>query len=487
MEIVDNRISFYTKNHPNIFIEHKNVLEKEKVKKELKRLYRKYIICSIDKASNNFSFICKKFYILTLLKELGFDLNTLTCAGNDTYSPCNLTEEELVKDISNLLIDKFKIKVTDEDKCLARFFWNPKLHKNPYKARFIAGAKKCVTKPLNILVNCSLKLLRDYFKRYCQSIFNNTGVNMFWSIESSLEFLENIRNNNVYNLQIYDFTTLYTKLDLGEVDQMIGEVIDLIFSERNKFICIKDRDNKKCFFSNKTYASYHCFDRYQLKEAVSLIISNTYVVFGGIPFIQRKGIPMGGNSSNPIADLTLAKREYNYMQALLKQKKFSLARILSNTQRYVDDLITLNYLNFHSLISTIYPPSLEMVRSGNDNKNVNYLDLNVIIQQGGISISVYNKTDDFNFDVVSLTFPHSNIPIEVGYNVFYGQILRYGNICSDLDSFILHLTKIFKIMVSRHYDREYLVRMIRKCFRKYNSVFCKFGILDDNSLISHLA
>ena len=132
---------------------------------------------------------------------------------------------------------------------MARFFWNPKLHKNPYKARFIAGAKKCVTKPLNILVNYSLKLLREYFKRYCQAIFNNTGVNMFWSIESSLEFLENLRNNNVYNLQIYDFTTLYTKLDLGEVDQMIGEVIDLIFSERNKYICINKRDNNKCFFS----------------------------------------------------------------------------------------------------------------------------------------------------------------------------------------------------------------------------------------------
>ena len=128
-----------------------------------------------------------------------------------------------------------------------------------------------------------------------------------------------------------------------------------------------------------------------------------------------------------------------------------------------------------------------MVRSGNDDKNVNYLDLNVLIQQEGISISVYNKTDDFNFDVVSLTFPHSNIPIEIGYNVFYGPILRYGNICSDLDSFTFHLTKIFKTMVSRHYDRDYLVRMIRKCFRKYSSVFCKFGILDDSTIISKLS
>ena len=483
MEIVDKRIKFFNKHHPHIFQEQENILEKVSVKKELKRLQKKYIICSVDKASNNISFICKKFYILTLLKELGFDLNTLECTGNDTYQPCELKESEVVDNICNNLLNKFNIKVGDDDQRLARLFWNPKLHKVPYKARFIAGAKKCATKPLNILVNCALKLLRDYFKRYCQTIYNNSGINMFWSIESSLDFLKKLRNTDVYNLQIYDFTTLYTKLDLREVDKMIWEVIDLIFSERNKYICICKYDNNKCFFSKKLYDNYHCFDKFQLKEAVHFIISNTYIVFGGTVFIQIMGIPMGGNSSSPIADLTLAKFEFNYMQKLLTGKKFALAKHLSNTNRYVDDLITFNYLHFHNLINVIYPPSLQMERSGSDNKIVNYLDLNVSIKPDGISVSVYNKTDDFNFNVVSLTFPHSNIPIEVGYNVFYGQILRYGNICTDLDTFTFHLNKIFQIMVSRNYDREYLIKSIRRCLRKYNSIFCKFGIQDDTQIL----
>ena len=281
-------------------------------------------------------------------------------------------------------------------------------------------------------------------------------------------------------------TTLYTKLDLCEVDLMIEEVIDLIFSERNKFICICKYDNNKCFFSKKMYDNYYCFDKSQLKSAVHFIISNTYIVFGGTVFTQIKGIPMGGNSSSPIADLTLAKFEYNYMQLLLKGKRFALAKQLSNTRRYVDDLITFNYLHFHNLINVIYPPSLQMERSGNDNKNVNYLDLNVSIKPDGISVSVYNKTDDFNFNVVSLTFPHSNIPIEVGYNVFYGQILRYGNICNNLEAFKFHLNKIFQIMVSRSYDRDLLIKMVKRCLRKYNIIFCKFGIMDDVQLLSVL-
>ena len=58
-----------------------------------------------------------------------------------------------------------------------------------------------------------------------------------------------------------------------------------------------------------------------------------------------------------------------------------------------------------------------MGRSGSNNKNVNYLDLNIDITSDGLSVSIYNKTDDFNFHVVSLTFPHGNISMEIGYNV----------------------------------------------------------------------
>ena len=240
------------------------------------------------------------------------------------------------------------------------------------------------------------------------------------------------------------------------------------------------------YFSKKTYESHTCFDKEDLKEAVKLIIYNTYVVFGGKVFIQTKGIPMGGNSSSPIADLTVGKKEYNYMKRLLQEKKLNLAKLLSKNQRYVDDLATINYLYFHMIIKDIYPESLQMERAGSDNKNVNYLDLNINITPEGLNISIYNKTDDFNFDVVSLTFPHSNIPLEVGYNVFFSQILRYGNVCTSLDIFTFHLHKIYEILVNRGYNREKLIKNIQRCLRKYNSVFRKFGILDDCEIIRKL-
>ena len=81
------------------------------------------------------------------------------------------------------------------------------------------------------------------------------------------------------------------------------------------------------------------------------------------------------------------------MKKLMQEKKFGLAKLLSNNFRYVDDLIIMNYLHFQNIIKDIYPPSLDMERSGNNNKDINYLDLNINIKPTGISVNVYNKTD----------------------------------------------------------------------------------------------
>jgi hypothetical protein len=171
---------------------------------------------------------------------------------------------------------------------------------------------------------------------------------------------------------------------------------------------------------------------------------------------------------------------------LIKQKKFGLAKLLSSCCRYVDDLMTINYLFFHNIIAEIYPESLKMERSGSDNKNVNYLDLNISIKENSLDITIYNKTDDFNFDVVSLTFPHSNIPEEVGYNVFYSQVLRYGTICSKYTEFQFYVTKILKVLTRRGYDRGKLIKHVKRCLNKYPIIFMKYGILDYTPLFNDL-
>ena len=93
-----------------------------------------------------------------------------------------------------------------------------------------------------------------------------------------------------------------------------------------------------------------------------------------------------------------------------------------------------------------------MERSGDNNKDVDYLDVNIKISESNISTDIYNKVDDFNFPVVMYTVLNGNMPIEVGYNVFYSQLLRYSTICSNVASFISASNKLYLILVDRSYN-----------------------------------
>lgn len=481
MRIINNKIKFFAEHKPYLFNSKTSIIKEHNVKSCLDALKDKYIICSVDKASSNYVFICKKLYVTVLMTELGVDLETLDCLGNTTYHPVVRTEDDIITSHCDTLSREFGIEVTDENKCIPRIFWNPKLHKTPYKARFIAGASNCTTKQLSVYVNKALKVVRESFSKYCNAVYINSGVNCNWSINSSTQFIQKLQSIDVFNIQVYDFTTLYTNLDLGVVEKLLSELVDLLFSNTNKYICISKYEDKS-FFSKKVYNNYYCFDCELLKKAIKFLLQNTFVSFGNIILRQTKGIPMGGNSSSQFADLSLAKSEFDYMKSLLACKKMNLARLLSNNGRYVDDVCIFNYLNFANLISDIYPEDLVMERSGDNNKVINYLDVSIRISSNGITTEIYNKVEDFNFPVVMYTFPNGNMPITIGYNVFYGQLLRYSTICSHVNTFIFSSNKLYRTLVSRSYSHWQLVLKFRSLLRNHPCILLKYHISDSKSM-----
>lgn len=119
-----------------------------------------------------------------------------------------------------------------------------------------------------------------------------------------------------------------------------------------------------------------------------------------------------------------------------------------------------------------------MERSGDDNKNINYLDIGIHIGPASIATSLYNKVDDFNFPVVMYTFPHGNMPVDIGYNVFYGQCLRYSIICSHINSFIIAVNKLYRILVSRGYRHNLLYSKFHVLLRNKPNILLKYKIYD---------
>ena len=115
-------------------------------------------------------------------------------------------------------------------------YWIPKLHKSPYKACFIANSTSCTTTSLSVLLTSCLTKIKEHVERYCDKTFQNSGINLFWSIKNSGEVLTKLQNkrNAASSISTYDFSTLYTTLPHNLIKDKLSDLINKTFSREKK-------------------------------------------------------------------------------------------------------------------------------------------------------------------------------------------------------------------------------------------------------------
>ena len=69
-------------------------------------------------------------------------------------------------------------------------YWLPKLHKRPFKFRFISGFSKCSTTKLSVFLTSALYKFKDLIMNYWNKANEHNGINNFWSVKHSLEVLD---------------------------------------------------------------------------------------------------------------------------------------------------------------------------------------------------------------------------------------------------------------------------------------------------------
>ena len=310
-----------------------------------------------------------------------------------------------------------------------------------------------------------------------------TGLNFFWSIDNSVEFLHKLSHiKYADSFGTFDFSTLYTGLPLDNVYESLEKLIIKMFKNSGSNILLINADREKVFWSRNIskYSGYKEYTVDKLLDALKFILYNTYVQFAGYIFKQVKGIPMGGNASPFIADLYLAWHEYCYMYKLSKSKlelDTRLAKILSNNSRYIDDISVINYLGFGSIAKDIYHPTLILEESNTGYHYDTFLDLLVRIHNKRFIIGIYHKVDDFNFEVINYPFPTSNIHSQVGYNTFYSQLVRYFRLCNNVKDFLARVNLIRQKLSARGYNEKTLHKYFLKFCNNY-PVNIKYGVPD---------
>ena len=66
-----------------------------------------------------------------------------------------------------------------------------------------------------------------------------------------------------------------------------------------------------------------------------------------------------------------------------------------------------------------------------------FLDLHLSVANGFVSSKIYDKRDDFDFDIVNFPFLDGDVPRHASYGVYISQLIGFARVCNHITDFSL--------------------------------------------------
>ena len=453
----------------------KPVLKDPTVKAYLDNLHKNFVIVPIDKASNNVAFVCKRFYITSILDELGIPGNS-----SPTYELVNELASSIIDDNDHLVNSILGTKLDESSRSLPQIYWMPKMHYTPCRKRFIIASSQCSTKPLSKIVSKIFKHIFNQIRNFHGKCTFYKNYNRFWVIENSFPVLQKLDEINIKNkareISTFDFSTLYTKLPHGDLIRVLHDMVDFAFNG-GKF---KNKVSRKFLtvFYNYSYWTkkshgHNSFSRNKIKQLVTHLIKQCHFQFSNLVLRQVIGIPMGIDPAPFWANLYLYWYEEKHVSSLMKTDKVH-ARRYKYATRFIDDQCNLNDSSqFKSACETIYPPELQ-VKCEHEGQHATFLDLDITIQNGLFVYKLFDKRDNFPFSIVRMPDLSGNIPDHVFYGSVMSEFLRIARATLFYHDFLPKARDLFRRMVNQNGDKYKLLLQLKKAIINHNQTFSSF-------------
>ena len=125
------------------------------------------------------------------------------------------------------------------------------------------------------------------------------------------------------------------------------------------------------------------------------------------------------NCAPLVANLFLFCYERDFMMSLIDNNQADIIEAFNSTSRYLDDLLNIDNPYFEQMVGQIYPTELQLNTANSSDTEVPFLDLNLSITNDIVSSNIYDKRDDFNFEIVNFPFLDGDVPRSPSYGVIF--------------------------------------------------------------------
>ena len=149
-------------------------------------------------------------------------------------------------------------------------------------------------------------------------------------------------------------------------------------------------------------------------------MDDIYIRFGNKLKRQSVGIPMGTDCAplDVVAGLFLFCYERDFMTSLSNDNRADSIEAFNSTSRYLNDLLNINNPYFEGTVNQMYPPELKLNNANTSDTEASFSDLHLSISNDFVSSKIYDKGDDFDFDIVNFPFLDGDVRRRPSYREY---------------------------------------------------------------------
>ena len=113
------------------------------------------------------------------------------------------------------------------------------------------------------------------------------------------------------------------------------------------------------------------------------------------------------------------------MMSLSDDKQADIIDAFNTTSRYFENILNINNVYFDTMVSQIYPSELQLNKANTSDTEAASLDLHLSISNDIVSTKMYDKRDDFDFEIVNFPFLDGDVRRSTSYGVYISQLIRF--------------------------------------------------------------
>ena len=128
------------------------------------------------------------------------------------------------------------------------------------------------------------------------------------------------------------------------------------------------------------------------------------------------------------------------------------------------------------MVGQIYPTELQLNKVNSSDNEAPFLDLNLSITNGIVSSKIYDKQDDFNFEIVNFPFFDGDVPRSPSYGVYISQLIRFARVCSNVDDFNNRNLFLNAKLSKQGYRYNKIRKALSKFYHIHSELIVKYNI-----------